>query len=448
MQHNTYVHVCNSNTDQYPLEFITQDYASASAMSYGFQLLEDIRQIRMGCEERRDELERQFTLELQNWMKYSQQTQQLITKAEFGKNTPESKEMVQETLTSTYRELYSSRMRRLNVIERQCDEKLEELLQQRKISMMLLVAGLMNQNLDRLKDLVGELANYKTQLQNGLQNCIERQTARYESRISSKLLAPEDYCSGPDIDILTAFLNRMLPIIMEEQMNFFGDDEDLGLNTPCGSSGCEDIEETTDTTHHAFDTSTVPASNTMATQPNTQSTPSPPSHELPTRPTQPGSTQIPSTDTTRQPPTYDTTQPETTSTTTTGIPTDITAEMKPPSTEQNLPIIATQSTGTTPEMKLPVTEPESVQPEIKVPVTEPAMHTTTPEPYEEQTSTQPETKLPHTTAPVEDTTTLTTPGTCMYMYGHCQLCVMTFESKFYVCIYMYLHVNGVMWLLW
>lgn len=117
----------------YPLEFITQEYASVSAMKYGFQLLEDIRQIRMGCEERRDELEQQFTLELQNWMKYSQQTQQAIANPDFETlYSSENREVVQETISSTYRELYSSRTRRLNVIQRQCDETLEELLQNRR----------------------------------------------------------------------------------------------------------------------------------------------------------------------------------------------------------------------------------------------------------------------------------------------------------------------------
>jgi hypothetical protein len=225
----------NAATDpsQYLLEF------SVTAMKYGFQLLEDIRQIRMACEERRDELEQRFTSELLNWMQYSQQTQQVMSQPNFDDHyTNENRHVVEETIASTYRELYSSRIRRLNVIERQCDHSLENLLQRRKLSMLTLLAELMGHSPGKLNELVREMVRYKTQLQDGLEDCISRQEAHYDSRLSSKVLLPEDYCSGPDIDILTAFLDQMLNIIAQEQTNFFGDDEDLGVETPCGLSGC------------------------------------------------------------------------------------------------------------------------------------------------------------------------------------------------------------------
>ena len=388
----------HSNADLYPLEFITQEYASVNAMKYGFQLLEDIRQIRMGCEERRDELEQQFTLELQNWMKYSQQTQQAIANPNFETlYTSEKREVVQETISSTYRELYSSRTRRLNVIERQCDETLEQLLQDRKMSMIILVTELMRDNMDRLKDLVRELVSYKTQLENGLQSCIQQQATQYESRVSSKLLEPVDYCSGPDIDILTAFLKRMLLIIMEEQVQFFGDDEDLGIHTPCGTgiSGCGGIEDTQYSTHDELHTS--------AQQPSTQPTytpPSPSSHELPTRPQPPSyihdhTQTLPSTDTTSQSSTTGTTQQSpSTSELETSPPTGIPSQVIPATKAEAEDV----SIATTTEIKSPVTEAE--------------VYTSVPERDTETTSTLPESS---TTAPIKKRKP-TTPGMMQSVY--------------------------------
>ena len=385
----------NSNTDLYPLEFITQEYASVSAMKYGFQLLEDIRQIRMGCEERRDELEQQFTLELQNWMKYSQQTQQAIANPDFETlYSSENREVVQETISSTYRELYSSRTRRLNVIQRQCDETLEELLQNRKMSMIILVTELMKVNMDRLKDLVRELVSYRTQLQNGLQSCIQQQATQYVSRVSSKLLEPTDYCSGPDIDILTTFLKRMLLIIMEEQAQFFGDDEDLGMHIPCGISGCGEIADTQDSTYQELYMSTEQApSNTV---PPTHPTHLPSSNELPTRPQLPSyihdHTQVhvpPSTDTASLSRNTDTTPQSTSISESTGE-----LETSPP-------------TGT-PSQVTPEINPEAedaTTTEIKPPVTEAEVFTSTPE--RDMDITQPDSS---TTAPMKKTVKPTVPG--------------------------------------
>lgn len=398
-----------AHADTYPLEFITQEHASLNALTYGFKLLEDIRQIRMGCEERRDELERNFTLELQNWMKYTQQAQQVIDQPDFEKYSSESRNVVEETISSTYRELYSRRMRKLTAIERHCDDELNELLQSRKSSMLLLVANLINTDPGRLKNLVTELIEYKAQLQNGLQSCIERQASQYVSRLSSKVLAPEDHCSGPDIQILTAFLDRMLDIIEEEQADFFGDDEDLGIDTtPCGISGCQEMEKAQDITHSGLPPST--------TQPSTHTThpPSSPPSELPhphdsTQPPPTESTQIPMTDMKAHPPTSEfSTEPDTIPTTSTVTSPQTDPETKPaPSTSTET---TTESTDQTPTASTdqttsvdtaPPTTPISIQTETTL-ETEP--------PTAEQTSTQPTKELPTITVPIKESTTPTAPG--------------------------------------
>ena len=208
-------------------------------MTYGFQLLEDVRQIRMVCEERRDELEQQFVIELQNWMKYSQQTQQVMSRSGFDdRYYHEDKQAIEETIASTYKEIYSSRKRRLTVIELQCDESLEELLNQRKLSMLTLTIDLMVHNKEKLTQIVTQLMMYKRKLKNGLVSCTTKQATQYMSRLSSKVLPPEDYCLGPDIKILLAFLDKIFDIIAQEQEQFFGDDEDLGMEPPCAISGC------------------------------------------------------------------------------------------------------------------------------------------------------------------------------------------------------------------
>jgi hypothetical protein len=224
-------------------------------MTYGFQLLEDIRQIRMVCEQRHDELEQHFTSELQNWMKYSQQTQQIMSRSYPGdRYVEENQQVIEKTIANTYSEIYSSRSRRLSVIQSQCDDSLEELLTQRKLSMLTLITDLLSHNIQELNKLVDELATYEKQLQDGLVSCVATQAMRYESRLSSKVLSPEDFCSGPDIKILAAFLKRMMDIITQEQSQFFGDDEDLRIETPCGTSGCK---EHTDSPSESSSTLTV-----------------------------------------------------------------------------------------------------------------------------------------------------------------------------------------------
>ena len=396
--------------DLYPLEFITQDYASASAMMYGFQLLEDIRRIRMGCEERRDELERQFTLELQNWMKYSQQTQRVISRPDFEEQySSENRQTVEDTITSTYKEIYSSRTRRLNVIEHQCDEVLEKLLQQRKTSLLILIAELTRENMDRLNELANELLSYKTQLNDGLESCIERQRIQYESRLSSKLLPPEDYCSGPDIDILTAFLGHMLIVIMEEMTLFFGDDEDLGMDIKCGISGCREIDGSTE----EIQTPTVLPVDAQPTTQSSRPPPSPTSHERPTLPSQTHE-QAHFTDTTSRPPHTST---ESVPLLLTDKPIEIVTETKPKldkldTTEQSDEIDQPDKIATTEHTKLPVTEPASfTTPETditKQPVTEPDMSTSASDSNIEQISVKPESVT--TASPTVDIVAPTAPG--------------------------------------
>lgn len=344
----------------------------------------------MGCEERRDELEQKFTLELQNWMKYSQQTQQVIAQPDFEKYSPESKNVVEKTLASTYTELFTRRVRKLNVIESQCDDKLDKLLQKRKMSLILLVANLMNNDPGRLRDLVTELREYKTQLHDGLQSCIERQALQYESRLSSKVLAPEDYCLGPDIEILTVFLNRMLDIIIEEQANFFGDDEDLGIDTPCSISGCQEEE---DITHSGSASSAIQPPTTHTTLPPSSSshTTLPHTHESTQQPPHTDGTQIPTTtDIKTQAPTSEfSTEPETVPATKPTVTTDQTTAYNstPPTTTTYTTFIETDIT--------PETKPHVIETD----------------PNREQTTTYSETELPTITAPTDESTPPTAPGT-------------------------------------
>lgn len=248
-------------------------------MMYGFQLLEDIRQIRMVCEERRDTLEQNFTVELQNWIVYSRQTQQIMAKPEFeDQYTTENRRTIKDTISNTYKEMFSSRERRLKVVERQCNHKLEYLFQKRERSMLILVANLISKNMNKLNTLVSELLSYSTQLQDGLQRCI--QSRQYGSKLSSKILSPEEYCSSPDIEILVAFLDRMLNIIMEEQALFF-DDEDLGMETPCIVSGCDETDDVSNKDISTANFDVQPTSGTPSRLP-----PIATSQELPTRPTQ------------------------------------------------------------------------------------------------------------------------------------------------------------------
>ena len=372
-------------------------------MTYGFQLLEDIRQVRMGCEEKRDEIEQRFTVELQNWMKYSQQTQQVISKADF-ENTyaSETRQTVENTITSTYREIYSSRARRLNNVERQCNEELEELLQQRKLSMLVLVADLMSRDMDALKKLVKELGNYTIQLQNGLQRCVQHQTLLYESRLSAKLLTPYDFCSGPDIEILIAFLKRMLVIIIEEQTLFFGDDEDLGMDSPCGISGCGDVEEDTE----EFYTPTPPSSqdNIQPTTRPSRPPPTPSSHKTSTTPTQPYTLPHTNTEAHTSP---TTSQPQSVSTESDYIPTE------PVHTEditETNPITTDTGSEATADIKPSVSGSVTTIDEITPDTTETRLESETPTSTDKQ---QPIIQLgSQTTAiPTGDLQSPTTPGT-------------------------------------
>ena len=396
---HTHTHT-HAHAAQYPLEFITQEHVSVHAMTYGFQLLENIREIRMGCEERQDEQERQFTVELQNWMKYSQQTEQVIGRPEFQKYLTESKETVETNLHATYKEMYLSRSRRLNVLQQQCDDKVEDLLQQRKVDMLRVVVDLMTNDLDGLRQLVTELVRYRTELQDGYLECVAMQALHHKSGLSSKLMTPEELCSVPDITILTAFLNRMLTMIALEQTSFFGDDEDLTENMPCGSSGCGETDEPTDSEEMEVLTTATPPSKKPDTHPTTKPTdlpPSPTSHELPTRPTRPHTD-----DYTRPPPTTDT------------------ARDPPSSNSKQLPTEPdTKPTATTAQ---PDTKSTDGTPETKPPVTEPETHRQTQEPETKPPSSQPETEPPTTGTTVE-TTTQPTPGT--YMYICANMCTYT-----------------------
>lgn len=200
----------------------------------------------MLCQERKDELEQELMADLQRWTEYSLQARQMVQISNYN----DEKEM-EQVIHSTYVDIESRRNEQLEVIERQCDESLEELLMQRKFSMLKLSIDFMTHNIQKLVSLMRELIQYKTHLQKGLAECVIKRRKHYEHGISSKLLAPEEFCFAPDINILITFLDHMDEIIGREQQQFFGDDEDLGNDIPCAASGCQERETETMSTSDA-----------------------------------------------------------------------------------------------------------------------------------------------------------------------------------------------------
>ena len=354
------------------------------ATKYGFQLLEDVREVRMSCMERRDELERQFANELETWTKYSQQTQQVISEEGYQHYGMENREILEKNLQLGFREMYNSRSRRLQTIQVQCDNDLEDLLQIRKVSLLSRTAELMAKSPETLRHLMKELLSYSRRLQDGVQQCIHTQTEQFESGVTSRLNQPEDYCYAPDITIVNVFIKHMVHLIQEEQMTFFGDDEDLVNDGPCGTSGCEEPRvvttekvpiaadsmipaadgphrEATETTVH-----TVPPSKTPVTDQMTR--PSSASEEPPTQPSLSSTTdQKPST--TKPPPT--------------------TPHMRDPPTSEEM-----QTSPTSPDPKLPESNPQT---------------TATPLITTSEKPTSPDTPSPHTERP--SPTTVSTPTT-------------------------------------
>ena len=220
-----------------PLEYITMNTINKDSMMYGFQLLEKIHQVRMICEEQQDKFERQFTKDLETWTKYSLQTEQMFSRPDYKQYITEDKESIDNNMQSALADMYNARNHHLKKIQLQCDENLENLLKEHELSMIKLIADLMEHNNEILNQLIDELMSYVNQLQDGLQDCVATLTQFYNFHVASKLYEPNDFCYGPDINVLTIFLHRIQAIIWIEQSSFFGDDEDL-VERPCGTSAC------------------------------------------------------------------------------------------------------------------------------------------------------------------------------------------------------------------
>lgn len=392
-----------------PLEFITMQTTNEDVTKYGFQLLEDVRKVRMTCMERRDALERQFADELETWTKYSQQTQQVISEEGYQQYGMENRETLEKNLQLGFREMYNGRSRRLQTIQDQCDNDLEDLLQTRKVSLLRRSAELMAKSPEKLRHLIKELLSYNSQLQDGVQNCIRTQTEQFESGVTSRLNQPEDYCYASDISIVNVFIKQMAHLIQEEQITFFGDDEDLVNDGPCGASGCEEprvvtTEKLPTVAHSMIPTaestpkepteaavSTVPPSRTLATE---ITRPPPASDEPPTSPSLPATTdEKPST--TKPPPT--------------------TPHTKDPPTSEEM-----QTSPTSPEPKLPESNPQTTASPLTTTSEKPSSPNT-PSPHSER-PTPTIISIPTTvkTDMTEDSTTPANtkplPGTCGYIY--------------------------------
>lgn len=351
------------------------------ATKYGFQLLEDVREVRMSCMERRDELERQFANELETWTKYSQQTQQVISEEGYQQYGMENREILEKNLQLGFREMYNSRSRRLQTIQDQCDNDLEDLLQIRKVSLLSRTTELMAKSPETLRHLMKELLSYSSQLQDGVQQCIHTQTEQFESGVTSRLNQPEDYCYASDITIVNVFIKHMVHLIQEEQMTFFGDDEDLVNDSPCGTSGCEEPRVvTTEKVPIAAD-SMIPAADGEATEATVHTVP-PSKTPVTDQITRPSSAS-------EEPPT----QPSLSSTT----------DQKPSTTKPPPTTPHTRDPPTSEEMQTSPTSPDPKLPESNPQTTATPLITTSEKP------TSPDTPSPHTEHP--SPTTASTPTT-------------------------------------
>ena len=197
---------------------------------FGFHLLESLRNIRMECEIIKSQEEIQFSNEMKDMVRYRKEMESAVPKSEFEDLAEENRASIEKNFDEAFEAIEVDRTRKLQDLQAQCDLRIETLLSDRRREALNYSDYLMRTNAVQFAQLLYAISGYRQQLQNGLAGCMGYYRATGQSRSDGGMEDPHELCYGVEIDLLVVFIQRIVTESTERSRNFFGDDEDYGVD--------------------------------------------------------------------------------------------------------------------------------------------------------------------------------------------------------------------------
>ena len=213
----------------------------STALTFGFQLLEDIRNIRIECDivQRQEEL--RFSKKMNDLLRYRKQVEDAIPKSDFVDLTDANRDDIENNFDNTFEDIEIERARKLRDLQTQCKARIDSLLAGRKREALSYAQYLMQRDPAQFAQLLFDITGYSQQLQNGLAGCIGYYRAVGENETDGGMEDPRELCYEAEINILVEFIREVVEESNKRARNFYGDDEDYD-NSGMAGSGDEEEE--------------------------------------------------------------------------------------------------------------------------------------------------------------------------------------------------------------
>ena len=214
----------------------------STALSFGFQLLEDIRNIRVECDivQRQEEL--RFSKKMNDLLQYRKQVEDLLPKSDFSDLADANRDDIENNFDDKFEEIEIERERKLRDLQTQCKARIDSLLAGRKREALTYAESLMRRDAAQFAQLMFDITGYSQQLKNGLAGCIGYYRAVGENETDGGMEDPRELCYEAEINILVEFIREVVEESNKRARNYYGDDEDYD-NSGMAGSGDDEEEE-------------------------------------------------------------------------------------------------------------------------------------------------------------------------------------------------------------
>ena len=214
----------------------------STALSFGYQLLENIRTIRVECDivQKREEL--RFSKKMNNLLQYRKRVEDSLAKSDFSDLADANRDDIENNFDDAFEEIEIERERKLRDLQTQCKARIDSLLAGRKREALTYAESLMRRDPAQFAQLLFDVTGYSQQLRNGLAGCIGYYRAVGENQTDGGMEDPRELCYEAEINILVEFIREVVEESNKRARDFYGDDEDYDSSGMAGS-GDEEEEE-------------------------------------------------------------------------------------------------------------------------------------------------------------------------------------------------------------
>ena len=214
----------------------------STALSFGYQLLENLRTIRVECDivQKREEL--RFSKKMNNLLQYRKRVEDSLAKSDFSDLADANRDDIENNFDDAFEEIEIERERKLRDLQTQCKARIDSLLASRKREALTYAESLMRRDPAQFAQLLFDVTGYSQQLRNGLAGCIGYYRAVGENQTDGGMEDPRELCYEAEINILVEFIREVVEESNKRARDFYGDDEDYDSSGMAGS-GDEEEEE-------------------------------------------------------------------------------------------------------------------------------------------------------------------------------------------------------------